>query len=155
MPKPLAHYTEIARRDASTSVVAAIPVRSPESVHRSWTVAHVVAPVAVLAQVIAAMTIRRATFAKRPAIEQAMLFTLMMALHADSVTLHRRQRFGRQIGPAIERHPLVGVAYRRDGMAIETILTVDGTDWLVHGWFERDLRPILVQLGHTNAPEHA
>lgn len=143
MPKLLSHYTEMARRDVADDVVAAVPARHP-AVASGRTVAVglaalIAGPLAVLAGLGAARQTTRTSHAHH----QARYRTIVLALGPAEVTAHRLTRFGRRLGPALERYPSSEVSYRSTDIAVETILTVDGIEWLVHGWYERDLRAAL------------
>ena len=98
-------------------------------------------------------TIGRPIIARRAASRQAQLFTIVIAFHRDHVTFHRQRWLGRRLGPAIESCGYEGLRYERRGIAVETFLTLGGDEWLIAGWFERDLRQALRTLGHADALE--
>lgn len=61
--------------------------------------------------------------------------------------------FRYRIADATAVHPLEDVSYGRTGRLLETRLRVGDHHWMIHGWYERDLRSALRSLGLAHALE--
>lgn len=152
MPKSLEHYTAMAR-ERDPEVRFAVPARNPEisSARTSWLMmlSTTLGPLSVLGGAFGARVVTR----RDPAHRQALVRTILLSVGADRVTAHHVRRFGRRLGPAIESFPVDGLTYRSTDVMLETKLRIEGVDWLVHGWYERELRQALRSFGHADALE--
>lgn len=155
MPKMMSAYTDKAKRDVDAGVVAAVPARNPatRTAVAAGVFAGILSPLVIAGSALFLTTAGRAVLARRSPIEQGRMFTIVIAFHPEHATFHRQRWFGRRLGPAIGSSDYSGLRYARRGMAVETFLTVAGDEWLIAGWYERDLRQAPRSLGHADALE--
>lgn len=168
MPPMLSDQTEVARKSLGDEVVVAVPVSNPDINKLAAATAgltifgsllpNLLAGVAVfVAAPLGLFAVGKWRSRKSPARAQARWGPLMAVFHATEVTLHpiiSDRKWGvfgitkpKRLGGALESHPIGAVSFRRTNVAVDTRLTIDGVDYNVHGWYERDLRVALSQLG--------
>jgi len=160
MPKMLSHYTELARRRPSDAhhyatppgeITAAVPARTPDPVEHSFAASAGAAGglAGLLGLLIAGsgillMTFRRLANNRNEEVPTSNAFVIF---RETGVELARVKRFGRPVGPTLAAYPLDQVSYHRTDFAVDTRMMIAGREWMIHGWFERDLRAALGPLG--------
>lgn len=156
MQKSMSHFTDMARQQTTASalgeVVAAVPVAQlPTGTDMALGAgAGVISlPFPWLAGLLplASQLIHRWRSKGGTAQQQLGNRPLLLVFRPKHLEVIELQRRGRKLGRILVTQPLAGASYRREGMAIDTRLTVGEDEWPIHGWFERDLRTALGPLG--------
>ena len=150
MPKPLDHYTSLARdarRRRSGSTVqqwrelqrAHVHTDAPLLAMARWPSSDRAAPVPSWRTRKPSSSPDGTRPTARPSIDR----TILLAVRPHDVSAHPRPHPHSAVG-LVTRHRVASrppeSATGTTDVMLETILTVDGIDWLVHGWYERELR---------------
>ena len=135
-------------------IVAVVPTQPSQPLTRTDTASGAVAPfLGLLGLPLALLTLLRAAARKyrsrdSSTDEKSLQHSLLLIFRQSRLDVHDQRR-GRA-GEFVESYTYDRVhSYGRstDGMAVETWLRVDDFEFLVPGWYERDLRKVLDTVG--------